>query len=51
MQAFLVRQVGADLEHYFYWPPHCAFSADIFVDADTKLTHKGTLEFQVGCPA
>jgi hypothetical protein len=40
MQAFLVRQVGADLEHYFYWPPHCAFSADIFVDADTKLTHK-----------
>jgi hypothetical protein len=32
MQAFLVKRVGVALEHYFYWPPHCAFSIDIFVD-------------------
>jgi hypothetical protein len=32
MQVFLVERLGFALEHYFYWPPHCAFSIDIFVD-------------------
>ena len=35
---FLCRVVGANLEPYFYWPPHCTFSTDVYFDAKEQLT-------------
>lgn len=40
MQAFLARLVRFELEHYFYWPPHCAFSIDVFLDDAAKPSAK-----------
>jgi hypothetical protein len=49
MQVFLVERVGIALEHYFYWPPHCAFSIDIFVDGQLQpvLKDSGNADSQV----
>jgi hypothetical protein len=49
MQLFLVERVGVALEHYFYWPPHCAFSIDIVVDDQLQpvLKDSGRADLQI----